>query len=275
MKPSLNILISTINEGIDKVSDIILPQRNDVVYIISHQYTEEKYKTTPIDLIKRDDVIISQIQGKGVTKSRNNAIKISNAEISLFSDDDVKYTNEYFDKIIHYFNTDTSLDVALFKIKTPDGSPEYKDYPENEIRSIKKLPFSVGTIEIAFRTDRLKEAKVLFDERFGAGQPLIIGSDESIFILDCIKRKLNVCYFPEYIVEHPVESAIQLLPKFHIKRVSVVGAYDARTSGLMAIPKAFYYTFRLLPELRQNGKSAIQYLKERLSAAIYILKSNR
>ena len=64
----------------------------DVNYIISHQYTEKIQSYTK--RIIRNDIIISQIQGKGL-RNRNNAIKLANAKIGLISDDDVKYTNEY------------------------------------------------------------------------------------------------------------------------------------------------------------------------------------
>ena len=70
----LNVLISTIDEGIEKVQNVILKYRKDIFYIISHQYTAEEFKYVPQEL-KRKDVLISQIPGSGVTKSRNNSIK--------------------------------------------------------------------------------------------------------------------------------------------------------------------------------------------------------
>ena len=275
MNPYLNILISTYNDRIYQVRDVLLEPRPDVTYIISHQYTDDAYKTIPTELL-RNDIAVFQLFGKGVTKSRNNVINLSNAPVSLFSDDDVKYTNEYLDTIIHRFKSDASIDVALFKIKTPEGCPEYKQYPSLPTHlTNKKLPFSVGTIEIAFRTESVKKKNVLFDERFGAGQPLLIGGDESIFITDCIKHNLNVWFFPEYIVEHPFESSIQLIPTFDKKRVAVMGASDARINGLMAIPKAFYLTIRLYPLLRKNRKKPLEFLRERLSAAMYIYRTNK
>lgn len=275
MTPYLNILISTYNDRIYQVKDVLLEPREDVTYIISHQYTDDVYKAIPKELV-RDDIVVSQLWGKGVTKSRNNAIKRSEAPIALFSDDDVRYTNEYINTVIRRFKSNDSLDVALFKIKTPEGCPEYKKYPELLTHlTTKKLPFSVGTIEIAFRTECVKKKRVLFDERFGAGQPLLIGGDESIFIVDCIKKNLNVWFFPEYMVEHPLESSIQLIPIFDKRRVAVMGASDARINGLRAIPKAFYHTLSLYPLLKKNGKKPLEFLKERLSASMYIYRTNR
>lgn len=268
-KPQLNILLSTFNDRIFQVKNVILDFREDVNYIVSHQYTEEKYKVIPEELIRKD-ITISQIPGFGVTKSRNNCIRLADGDIGLFSDDDVTYTNEYFDTIIRCFTTNELLDLALFKINTPDGFPEYKKYPEQTLK-LQKLPFSVGTIEIAFKVESLKKSKVLFDERFGAGQPLLIGSDESIFVLDCIKKGLNVWFYPEYIVNHPLESTVKRLTKYDKRRVSVGGAFDARINGWYSIPKIFIGTVKISPDLLKNKKNPFIYFKERISAAIYIL----
>lgn len=269
----LSILLSTIDNGINEVKNVLLEYREDVSYLISHQYTSKEFKFVPSEL-ERSDVTISHIQGYGVTKSRNNAIKLSEGEIGLFSDDDVTYTNQYFDDIISVFDNNSELDLALFKIKTPEGYPEYKKYP-NELLEIQKLPFAVGTIEIAFRVKSVQSKEVFFDERFGAGQPLLIGADESIFVLDCIKKGLKVWFVPKYVVNHPFESSIKILDKYDKRRVSVVGASDARINGISSIPRAFLHTLRLMPDLVRNKKKPLSYLIERLSASIYIFRTNK
>lgn len=268
----LNILISTIDKGIDKVKNVILEYRKDVSYIVSHQFTSKEFRIIPPEL-NRSDIIVSQIQGFGVTKSRNNAIRLADGDVGLFSDDDVTYTNEYFDLIIKTFTSDPKIDVVLFKINTPDGFPEYKKYPKEKTK-LSKLPFSVGTIEIAFKTNKVKSNNIFFDERFGAGQPLLIGSDESIFILDCIKKGMIVWFIPKYVVNHPFESTVKTLPKYDKRRVSVTGAFDARKNGISSIPRAFYLTIRIFPDLIKNKKNPLKYLLERLNASLYILKSN-
>ena len=265
----LEVLISTIDAGIEKIKDVLLPHRPDVKYIVVHQYQYDRYKYIPKELL-RDDVLVSHIPGKGVTKSRNNAIRLTDADIGLFSDDDVTYTNEYFDNVISVFKGNPGLDVAVFKIKTPDGEPEYKNYPEEAFK-LEKLPFSVGTIEIAFQVKKVKEKNLQFDERFGAGQPLLIGSDESIFVLDCIKAGLNVWFYPIYAVNHPYESTAKLLPKYHKKKVSVTGGFDARINGWLAIPKAIGGTIQLIPDLIKYKKNPFVYFYQRIKASIYIL----
>ncbi len=267
---TLEILISTIDTGITKISDILLPFRPDVKYIVSHQYQDEKYLPIPKELI-REDVLVSQIPGKGLTKSRNNAIRLATADICVIADDDVRYTDEYFDTILDvYQNND--VNVACFMINTGEGNPKYKNYSNNEIIIKSLKDHAPSSIEITFRLKPVLEKEILFDERFGLGSWLA-GGEENLFIFDAINKHLLVKFFPHYIVQHPFESTIKSFPKYHQRRVKVGGALDARINGWFSIPKAFAGTLKFLPDLIRNRKNPFIYLYERLSAAIYILFS--
>lgn len=268
----VNILISTLNEGIDRVGNVLLDPRDDVKYIISQQYTDERFKYVPDGLI-RPDVIISQIASKGVTKSRNNAIRLAEGDIGLFSDDDVKYQHSDIDLLKETFNQNENLDVAIFKIRTPPGEPEYKKWPD-EIIEYKKAPF-VGTVQIAFRVARVKEKKVFFDERFGAGQELLVSVGERIFVHDCLQAGLKVVYYPKYIVEHPYMSKSKGIPLYDRRRNWVVGGMDCRINGPIALPKSLVGTLRLMPDLLRHRVNPARYFYQRLSAAIYVLKTNK
>ena len=271
MTNKINILISTIDSGLKQLDQVILEPRKDVRYIVSHQFTDERFKTIP-PFLNRSDIRVSQIPGKGVTKSRNNAIRLADGDIGLFADDDVSYKPSYFDTLKRVFEENGDVDVALFKVKTGQGEPEYKNY-KNEVATIKNAP-SVGTVEIGFRINRVKENNIYFDERFGAGRPLLIGSDERLFVQDCIDAGLNVKFFPEYIVNHPYESTVKKLPKYDKRLIWVTGGYDGRTNGPTALIKAFLGTVKILPDLLRNRINPFAYFYHRISAVIYILKTN-
>lgn len=265
---NLCVMVSTINSGIYAVPNVILDPSIFINYVISHQLTSEEYNVFPKELI-RDDIQISQIKGKGVTKSRNNAIRIAEGDIGLFSDDDVVYKFEFFETVLDVFKSNTNLDVAIFKIKTYEGEPEYKSYPDKVIHYDKKSP-SVGTIQIAFKLNKIRENKILFDERFGAGNKFLIGSDEQIFLQDCINAGLTVKYFPKYVVIHPYESTVKALSIYDNRRIRVTGGLDARINGPIAIFKSILGTFKFLPDLIRNKKNPIIYFWERFKASVYI-----
>ena len=267
----INILISTINEGIDKVANVILNTRHDVSYIVSHQYTDERYKYTPEELL-RADIYVSHIKGKGVAKSRNNAIRLADGDIGLFSDDDVTYEHAYFDIIKETFFENKNVDIAIFKIRTPPGDPEYKAFPAKQTE-YESAP-EVGTVQIAFDIATVKEKNIWFDERFGAGRPLLVCNDERIFLHDCINVGLKVVYFPEFIVQHPYESTIKGIPKYDIRKNWITGGIDCRIDGPIALLKALSGTIKIIPDLLRHRVNPITYFYHRLSAVIYILRTN-
>ena len=268
----LNILISTLNDGIDNVKDVVLEPRNDVSYIISHQYTSESYKYIPQELV-RGDITVSQIEGVGVAKSRNNAIRLATGDIGLFSDDDVRYQHSDIDTVKKTFKQHVEADVAIFKIRTPEGDPEYKIFPD-EIIEYQRAP-SVGTVQMAFRVNKVKEENVFFDERFGAGQKLLVSEGERIFVHDCINAGLRVFYFDEYIVEHPYFSKAKGIPKYDKRKNWVVGGMDCRINGPIALVKAFLGTLKMLPDLLRHKTNPLTYFYQRLSAVIYVLRTNK
>lgn len=266
---TLQILISTIDSGIEKIKDILLPARSDVTYIVSHQYQSEEFKYIP-EILNREDVLVSQISGKGLSKSRNHAISIATSDICLISDDDVRYTNEYLDTIIHVFQ-EKKPDVALFKIKTNDGESEYKNYPEHEYQIGLDNMHWPSSIEIAFNTSTVM-GTIYFDERFGLGSSLA-GGEEYFFIRDSIEKGLKVHFFPFYIVNHPKESTIKSFPKYHKRMVMVRGANDARINGWLSIVRTLGISIRLTPSLVKNKKNPLVYFFQRLRGNIYILSS--
>ena len=167
------------------------------------------------------------------------------------------------------FQQDPKLDVGIFKIKTPDGDPAYRDYPTEPIEY--KIAPSVGTIQLAFRTASIKKNNLYFDERFGAGRKLLIGSDERIFVHDCLKAGLKVKYFPEYLVQHPYLSTVKAIPKYDNRLNRVTGAIDARINGWIALPKALWGTLKNTSDILKHKKNPLNYLLHRFYAALYIL----
>lgn len=267
----INVLISTIDDRIKQVPNVILAPRDDVRYIVSHQYTDEKYKFVPVEL-DRFDVVISHITGKGIAKSRNNAINFAKGDIGLLSDDDVTYRNSDFDTLKKIFLQHHQVDVAIFKIRTPLGEAEYRPFPD-KIVEYKNVP-RASSIQIAFRINSIKQNHIWFDERFGVGQPLLINSEEQLFLHDCINSGLKMVFFPEYVVEHPYVSTSKGVPKYDIRKNWIVGGLDCRINGPIALVKAFLGTLKIIPDLAKHRINPFRYFFHRISAVIYILKTN-
>ncbi|MDZ4131898.1 MAG: glycosyltransferase family A protein [Dethiobacteria bacterium] len=268
----INILIATIDAGIENVPAILLDPTPDLKYIVSHQVTAGAYRAIPEEL-KREDVIVSQIEGRGLSRNRNNALSLSDGDIALLADDDLHYRPEYFQEVKDAFLADQELALACFKIATPAGEPEYKDYAAEPYLLNRESHHYISSLEIVFRVEPIKACGIWFDERFGIGSELVQSGEEAVFIFDCIRAGLKVKYIPAYVVEHPEASRTKQINEYATERTVFKGAYDARRYGWRALPAAFYDSLRLYAVLREQGKDPARYLHERLRGARYILRT--
>jgi len=267
----INILVSTIDEGIKRVGKVLLKPRPDLKYFVSHQFTSEEHLQIPENLL-RDDVSIGQIAGRGLCRNRNNSLLMADGDVVILADDDVRYRPQYIDMVKREFTSDEEMAVGCFKIATPDGDPEYKDYTGHSYILNEEIHHYISTLEIVFRPAEIRRKNISFDERFGLGSELNSFGEEAVFIHDCIKAGLKVKYIPEYLVEHPATSTIKSIKRFAAINNIFKGAYDARRYGWPAIPAAFYDSYRYRVELAEQGKHRSQYIKERLQGARYILR---
>ena len=202
----LDVLICTYNDGIARIPAILLPPRSDVSYVVSMQYTDESYlQHIPAELSERSDVRIVPIEGLGLCRNRNNALRAATGDIALIADDDVRYRNEYFDRVIEVFTRDSEVDVAQFMIKSRDGG-FIKEYPTHSYTH-PRVPrgMYVTSPEIAIRLSTTR-GRIYFDERFGLGSPHFICGEEEVFFTDAVRQGLTVRYFPQYVVEAPSDS---------------------------------------------------------------------
>lgn len=269
----VEILIATIDKGIERVENILLDPRPDLKYIVSHQLTDARFSAIP-EILKRKDVLVKQIDGRGLCRNRNNALALASGDLVILADDDVCYRPEYIQNVLDAFKSNKDMDVGCFKIATPAGDPEYKDYTAQTYLLNDQSCHYISSLEIAFRLDPVRNKGIVFDERFGLGSRLNSFGEEAVFIFDCIKAGLKVRYIPEYIVQHPAVSSIKSLNKYATSNNVFKGAYDARRYGWLAFPAAFYDAMRLWPEISRQRKRPLKYLGERLSGAAYIYRSS-
>jgi len=146
---------------------------------------------------------------KGLSKSRNRALDLAEAEIVMIADDDLEYCKGFQTKIQNAFKDFPEADGITFKIVTPEGKP-YKSYSSKPFKHSRKSIFNVSSVEMVFKLDSLKKHRIRFDENFGLGAKFKSG-EETIILNDALNRGLNLFFVPENIVIHPVESSGKVL----------------------------------------------------------------
>ncbi len=187
--PTLDILISTVAPMVDSITEMMLPEREGVRYIISVQYTTDEPPVLSTQITSRTDVTTGFLQGSGLSRNRNNALRMSRADICLIADDDNRYTTEYIDTILNSWNENPDADILTFMAQSYEGEPLHP-YP---------APY-ICSQEITLKRNSIISNSIFFDERFGLGSPLLCSGEEDVFIHDARKAGLTVKFIPKVIV---------------------------------------------------------------------------
>lgn len=191
----LSILICTINDRILNVPQVLLPEREDVRYVVSWQQTENcaDWNLVAKQLSARQDVTLCSINGKGLSVNRNNALAHWQTEIALIADDDLRYSNEQIDKIIQAFDENPEADIITFQAINKNGQP-IKKYASKAF-DYAHQPYGnfYASWEIGLRKHR---ALPSFDTRFGLGSDYLAGGEEEVFLYEAYQRGLHILYQP-------------------------------------------------------------------------------
>jgi glycosyltransferase involved in cell wall biosynthesis len=134
---------------------------------------------------------------RGLSRSRNMAIRKATSDICILCDNDVEYIPGYEKIIENKFETYRDADIVVFFIKRDATS---KPYAKQDCKMNHKLALKVFSPEIAFRKKSLEEHNIIFNEEFGAGSTYMMG-EENIFLYECFRKKLKIYYCPVEIAQ--------------------------------------------------------------------------
>jgi len=106
------------NKNIEKVKKHLLPQlKNLDEIVISHQITDKSIQPEDINELKKyhKNIKYSYMYDKWLSKNRNNALKLSEADICIITDDDLDYL-PWFEKIIkEWYKKFKDADIITFQ----------------------------------------------------------------------------------------------------------------------------------------------------------------
>lgn len=202
----LEILVSTVNRTSLDFLDTMFQNtaRSDYHILIINQ-------TTPNTILNSNDPNIRVINSfeKGLSKSRNLAIKNSVGDICLLADDDVVYLEGFEKHIMQSYQQLQDADIITFKTLTTDNKP-FSKYPKQTV-PLGGFCKYVLSIELSFRRSSIVNSTVRFNEHFGLGATFQ-DSENYIFLLEVMKQNhLKSFFVPEYIVIHkPLSSSDEI-----------------------------------------------------------------
>lgn len=129
---------------------------------------------------------------RGLSKSRNMALKNAIGDICLLCDDDEVLEDDYVEKIVRAFKTYFKEQIIAFQLKHPLRKFSLKSY---KIRFFQTA--NLASWQIAFKRTEVVN-RVSFCEKMGAGTGNG-GGEENKFLIDCIKQGLKIRYVPSLI----------------------------------------------------------------------------
>lgn len=133
---------------------------------------------------------------RGLSRSRNMAIDNAPEDaICMVCDDDELIEDDAEEKILKAYESIPSCSVATFSLIRKDTS---RKYPENVYQIGFRKALKVSSHQITFKRSFIVKAGIRFDEKMGSGTGNG-GGEENKFILDCLRNKLKVYYFPNTI----------------------------------------------------------------------------
>jgi len=205
MKLTLSILITTMNDWIDRVKKELLPQlQNTDEVIISHQITNKNLFPEHQKEISKLHKNIKYIfmSESGLSKNRNNAIKNSNSDICYICDDDLNFIS-WFEKIIKSEYGKDNYDIITFQAENEIWKKHFniKEWSHNRFSILK-----IWSWWITFRRKSILENNIFFDELYWLWTMYEVW-EENLFLNECNRKKMKMFHSNNSIVIHPEESS--------------------------------------------------------------------
>lgn len=196
---TLEILICAYNNRIENVANVLMQPMHNISYLISWQQSDDFTAPELPDALRREDVKICTLRGKGLSLNRNNAIACATGDICLIGDDDITYLPNHVPHIIEIFESHPTIDIATFKYESRNNPKQYPSYSFDLRQSAKG--YYVTSFEIAFRRKSV-QGVVQFNPLFGLNAPVLIDGEEGVFINDALNKGLSGFFFPYVIARH-------------------------------------------------------------------------
>ena len=189
---TFEIAISTMHKTIDDVFEMLEKENIHCDCIVINQCDINDSVTKKIG---EHTIRIFCTTERGLSRSRNMALKNAQADILLIGDDDLKYYDDFDKTIINLYESNPNIDVGIFNIETYD-----RVFPKTEQRITYPIISHFTSVQISFKVSSVRKINIDFNINYGAGSGIILFGEENLFLSDCYKKGLQFKYFPQKIL---------------------------------------------------------------------------
>lgn len=190
---SVELLVATMNQSDFSLIERLNIQTNAIIINQCDCYEYHEIKKTSF-IVKWFNV-----NERGLSKSRNIAFSKATADICLLVDDDEVMKEGYEQLIVEEFNNNTDADIITFNLLSIDNMKQrYINKDRRRLHFFNIMRY--GSARIAFRRQKVENARILFAPNFGAGTEISCGED-SLFLHDCLLKKMHIYSSPSIIAD--------------------------------------------------------------------------
>lgn len=191
MNLKLEVLISCMFQN---VKEIITKTNIQTDVLIVNQCNEDRFEEFYFknQFGNECHARIIHTQERGLSRSRNMALKNSLGDVVLLCDDDECLVNDYENIILDNFKKFPSYDIIAFNFIHPYRSFSLKTFDVGYLQAPK-----LASWQLAIHKNK-KLDLVNFCEKMGSGTGNG-GGEEIKFIIDCLKNKCRIKYIPTFI----------------------------------------------------------------------------
>ena len=179
----LQVLVAAVNEEAECLSERMNLETDAIIVNQCDHFAYQEYQH------RGRSVKCFSMAERGVGLSRNTALLHADAEICLFSDEDIVFYPGYEELVLKAFRENPYADLITFNFKVDPRRTTYYNTEKGRIRwyNYGRYP----TYAAAARTESLRRANVSFSLLFGGGARYSNGED-SLFFRDCLKKGLHL-----------------------------------------------------------------------------------
>lgn len=155
-----------------------------------------------IERFERDGHTVTYLSfaERGVGLNRNNTLIRADGDVCLFSDDDMRYRDDYVEVIERAFRELPHADGIIFNIEFVGGNARGRRRNTKSKRLHWYNALNYGTARLAVKTDSVKRENLSFHSCFGGGTRFSCGED-TLFIVDMLRHGLKLYTYPAVIAD--------------------------------------------------------------------------
>lgn len=203
-RPLIFVLVCTIDEGIRRVGEILLAPEAGVRYVVSWQQTHVGLEC-PTDL-HRPDVVVTRMEGKGLSRNRNHAISAAlellgdeqEDAVFIIADDDEQLEPGALAEVRRQYMEWPQADIVLWQTLTLEDGLPLKPYPATAMDyRCRPRSYYASSVEMTLRSRVFSSSGIRFDERFGLGSERLSAGEEAVFLRDAERLGLRIWLTPK------------------------------------------------------------------------------